>query len=157
MDSLHPHSHGLWCILKVAARPGGPDRHPFTRCHRLRFKFPGAAAKRIFLEGRPGVDQFPEAGQVLRMPANGRLTALPHHEESDGHKLRSGMLFSGSLNGPEARGTTLDTNHFGTRSGSRIPRAFGHSRLRGLESRKLDLPVPATHLLSVIGGAVSRG
>ncbi len=36
---------------------------------------PGSAQERI-LEGRPGTDQFlRDAGQVLRMNVNGRLTA----------------------------------------------------------------------------------
>ncbi len=119
-------------------------------------RFPEQRINRFFR--RPARRGYTSRGWTgLRMHVNGRLTALPRKEESDGHKLRSGILIQGSFSGPGTSGTSLDTKHFGTQPETRYPRLTVRARVCGLQNRKSEHPVSATHLLPASGGLVSRG
>ena len=88
--------------------------------------FPGAAEQRVLettiLEGRPGADHFPMAGQGLRMNVNGRLTAPPLVEDVLVTNSVDGMVSEGGNVQPKARGTTLAHWSVGSCSRTRILR-----------------------------------
>ncbi len=143
----------FWCILMTVARPWG--RVTFPPAVRTR-PFPDQRRQQFFYEGRPGANHFPGAGQVSRMNAFGKLTALPPIEDCDGHKLRSINALQNNQVQPEARGKTLDIHPFGSCSRSRNLRIHGPVRTCGQQHRNSD-PVTAILLLSDPRSAVLRG
>jgi hypothetical protein len=103
------------------------------------------------LEGRPGADHFPMAGQVLRMNVNGRLTAPPQLEVRLVTNSVDGIVSEGRNDRPEARGTTLANWSFGNCSRTRILRGAVRVSAGALYQAqvlgKFD-PVSAAHFLS---------
>ena len=115
---------------------------------------PGSAQERI-LEGRPGTDQFlRDAGQVLRMNVNRRLTATPRYEDVLVTNSVCAILLEGVGKQPEASGNPLDNFANGTSFGLRTTRAVRRARTCERIYRKSG-PVSATHFLSVVMGAAS--
>jgi hypothetical protein len=123
--------------------------------------FPDAAVQQVlearFLEGRPGADQLPMAGQGLRMNGNGRLTAPPQVEVALVTNSVDGMVSEGRKEWPKTRGTTLASFSPGTGTQTReergdlragTARCFGRAVLGSQGLRKFD-PVSATQGLSV--------
>ncbi len=114
---------------------------------------PGSAQERI-LEGRPGTDQFlRDAGQVLRMNVNRRLTAPPLAEVELATNSVCAILHTGERM-PEAGGNTLDISSFFNGFQPRTTRAVGLARFGEWMVAKVE-PVSATHFLFVAQGAAS--
>ena len=113
---------------------------------------PGSAQERI-LEGRPGTDQFlRDAGQVLRMNVNRRLTATPRYEDVLVTNSVCAILLEGVGKQPEASGNPLDNFANGTSFGLRTTRAVRRARSCERNHRKSG-PVSATQFLFVSQGA----
>ena len=113
---------------------------------------PGSAQERI-LEGRPGTDQFlRDAGQVLRMNVNRRLTATPRYEDVLVTNSVCDILLKGAASKPQASGNLLDIFANGTSFRLRTTRAVRHARGCERNHRKSG-PVSATQSLSVSQGA----
>ena len=141
--------HEFSCILKADVRPlGRADAADVWG----RKDSPGQRQKR-FLEGRPGADQLRQAGQVLRMHVNGRLTATPQYEAVLVTNSVCRLLLQGDSR-PEARGTSLENSSQDTRFGSRRLRTARHARSSGRTHRKFD-PVSAAQFLSEFQGVAS--
>ncbi len=129
--------------------------------------FPVAAVQQVsetrFLEGRPGADQLPMAGQGLSMNGNGRLTAPPQVEVALVTNSVDGMVLEGRMAWPTTRGTSLASFSPGTGTQTRNQRedlrvgAARFSRHAGTGSQGLGKfdPVSATQGLSVPQGVAA--
>jgi len=90
------------------------------------------------LEGRPGADQPPMAGQVLRMNGNGRLTAPPEFKVVLVTNSVDGMMSQGTRNRPRTGSTRLASFSPSTRTSqvrhASCPGGPGASRTKGPEN-----------------------
>ena len=148
----------FWCILETGDRLQD-DCH--NDCGADAMIFPVAADQQVFearfLEGRPGADQLPMAGQGLSMNGNGRLTAPPEVEVALVTNSVDGMVLEGGMARPTTRGTTLASFSPGIGTRTREEREdlrAGAARLSrrgvaGLQGFGKFDPVSATQGLSV--------
>jgi len=113
---------------------------------------PGSAYRKNFRRPARYGSVFREAGQVLRMNVNGRLTAPPRHEVELVTNSVCAILPEGVGKKPEAGGTPLESFSLFTRLEMRDSRMPGFSRFGGGLQWKVE-PVSATQALFVSEGA----
>ena len=143
-------SHLHW-IVHTRGRfwPEGQSER-IDRCQDAIFPLP-AARQDIFYEGRPGTDQLPKAGQVLRMQLCGRLTTPPQDEVELVTNSAQQLLPEANTIESRARSATLDKFFLNRFLGKPIAFAGNACNAGRLLSPLNSPPVFAAHTSSAPG------